>query len=66
MDNYPEVRDVHDVHIWQISQRFNCLTAHLTIAPEAIAAYPDLVTRLNDDLRQEFDIGHTNFQPEWG
>lgn len=65
MEKYPQVRDVHDVHIWQISQRFNCLTAHLTISPDDIATYPALVARLNEDLREAFDIGHTNFQPEW-
>jgi cobalt-zinc-cadmium efflux system protein len=63
--NYPEIRDVHDIHIWQISQRFNCLTAHLTLRPEDIANYPKLVKLLADDLRDHFDIGHTNFQPEW-
>ncbi len=63
--NYPEVVDVHDVHVWQISQRFYCLTAHLHIQPDAIFGYPRLVDRLNADLREHFGIGHTNFQPEW-
>jgi cobalt-zinc-cadmium efflux system protein len=65
IEHYPQVRDVHDVHIWQISQRFNCLTAHLTVARQDIDAYPELVAKLNADLRENFDIGHTNFQPEW-
>jgi cobalt-zinc-cadmium efflux system protein len=65
LQHYPEVVDVHDVHVWQISQRFNCLTAHLHIHPDAIFGYPALVDRLNEDLREQFGIGHTNFQPEW-
>jgi len=65
LSNYPEIVDLHDVHVWQISQRFNCLTAHLHIHPDAIFGYPDLVDRLNADLREHFEIGHTNFQPEW-
>ena len=65
LDNYPEIVNLHDVHVWQISQRFNCLTAHLHIHPDAIFGYPDLVDRLNADLREHFEIGHTNFQPEW-
>ena len=62
---FPDVEDIHDVHIWQISQRFNCLTAHVRIKPEAVADYSALVLRINASLREKFDIGHTNFQPEW-
>ena len=63
---FPEVLDIHDVHIWQISQRFNCLTAHVRIRPDAVADYTALVARINQSLRDRFEIGHTNFQPEWG
>jgi len=65
LQNYPGIIDVHDIHVWQISQRFNCLTAHLLIQPDAISGYPDLIERLSADLRAHFEIGHTNFQPEW-
>ena len=64
--DFPEVLDIHDVHIWQISQRFNCLTAHVRIQPEAVADYTALVARINVSLREKYEIGHTNFQPEWG
>ena len=62
---FPDVVDIHDVHIWQISQRFNCLTAHVRIKPEAVGDYSALVLRINSSLREQFDIGHTNLQPEW-
>ena len=65
LHEFPDVEDIHDVHIWQISQRFNCLTAHVRIKPEAVADYSALVLRINASLREKFDIGHTNFQPEW-
>ncbi len=65
LHDFPEVLDIHDVHIWQISQRFNCLTAHLRIQPEAVAEYTALVARINLSLRDKYEIGHTNFQPEW-
>ena len=66
LHDFPEVLDIHDVHIWQISQRFNCLTAHVRIEPTAVAEYSALVARINESLREKFEIGHTNFQPEWG
>ena len=65
LHHFPEVLDIHDVHIWQISQRFNCLTAHVRIKPEAVAGYTALVERINLSLRDKFEIGHTNLQPEW-
>ena len=65
LHEFSDVLDIHDVHIWQISQRFNCLTAHVRIKPEAVADYSALVLRINASLREKFDIGHTNFQPEW-
>ncbi len=65
LHDFPEVLDIHDVHIWQISQRFNCLTAHVRITPEAVAGYTALVARINSSLRDKYEIGHTNFQPEW-
>ncbi len=65
LHDFPEVLDIHDVHIWQISQRFNCLTAHVRIQPEAVAGYTALVARINSSLREKYEIGHTNFQPEW-
>ncbi|MEO8384353.1 MAG: cation diffusion facilitator family transporter [Betaproteobacteria bacterium] len=65
LHEFPDVLDIHDVHIWQISQRFNCLTAHVRIKPEAVGDYTALVLRINTSLREKFDIGHTNLQPEW-
>ncbi|MBL0123315.1 MAG: cation transporter [Betaproteobacteria bacterium] len=66
LHHFPEVLDIHDVHIWQISQRFNCLTAHVRVKPDAVTDYTALVARINQSLRDKFEIGHTNFQPEWG
>lgn len=66
LHHFPDVLDIHDVHVWQISQRFNCLTAHVRIKPDAVADYNALVARINQSLRDKFDIGHTNLQPEWG
>jgi cobalt-zinc-cadmium efflux system protein len=62
---FPEVLDFHDVHVWQISQRFNCLTAHLQIAPEGASQGPQLIARVAEELREEFGIGHSTLQLEW-
>lgn len=62
---FPEIVDFHDVHVWQISQRFNCLTAHMQIAPEHAQNGPQLIARVSEDLREVFGIGHSTLQLEW-
>jgi len=62
---FPEVVDFHDIHVWQISQRFNCLTAHMQIARESAPEGPALIARVSADLREQFGIGHSTLQLEW-
>ncbi len=62
---YPEVVDLHDLHVWQISQRFNCLTAHVLVAREYSQEGQALIGRISHDLKHEFGIGHTTLQLEW-
>lgn len=62
---FPEVVDLHDVHVWQIAEHFNCLTAHVTIRADSVTGYTALVQRINASLKQNFEIGHTNLQPEF-
>ncbi|MBL8512789.1 MAG: cation transporter, partial [Betaproteobacteria bacterium] len=61
---FPDVIDLHDVHVWQIAERFNCLTAHVTVKPEAMAQYTELVVRISASLKTHFEIGHATLQPE--
>lgn len=62
---YPEVVDLHDLHVWQISQRFNCLTAHVLVSREYSQQGQALISRISHDLKHEFGIGHTTLQLEW-
>ena len=55
------VRDIHDLHIWAMSTTQIALTAHL-IMPQG---YDDtFIPKLQEELKQKFDIGHTTFQIE--
>ncbi|MBL8516868.1 MAG: cation transporter [Betaproteobacteria bacterium] len=62
---FPEVVDLHDLHVWQISQRFNCLTAHVLVSREYSQQGQALIGRISHDLKHEFGIGHTTLQLEW-
>lgn len=63
--NFPEVEDFHDVHVWQISQRFNCLTAHVQVHREYSQDGPAVIARVAQSLKDKFGIGHTTLQLEW-
>ncbi len=58
----PNVRDLHDLHIWPMGTTEIALTAHLVMdepPPE-----PDFLKRIADTLRARFGIAHTTLQVE--
>lgn len=58
----PEVRDVHDLHIWHISSGQVALSAHLRI--ERLERWPLLLAQARRVLHQRFGIEHVTLQPE--
>ncbi len=60
----PEVRDVHDLHIWPLSTTSTALTVHLVTDRAEI---DDAQTkRVASGLRERFGIGHATVQFERG
>lgn len=60
----PDVRALHDLHIWAISTTDTALTAHLVMAP-----LPDSDRFLNElvvQLHEQFNIDHATIQLERG
>lgn len=62
---YEELKDVHDIHIWEVTHRMYFMSAHIVINCEDKECYHDLVCKINHDLEHEFKIGHVTLQPEW-
>lgn len=61
----PEVVDVHDVHIWEITSQMYSMTAHLVFRDEfTVSECAAVFQRLNRPLREKFRISHINFSPE--
>lgn len=57
------VIEVADLHVWRIAGGRIALSAHLLIAHPA--AWPSLLTRLNQRLKDRYHIEHTTLQPAW-
>jgi cobalt-zinc-cadmium efflux system protein len=58
----PEVKAVHDLHIWALSTSEIALTAHL-VKPDP-AGDDDFLAHTADALKQRFNIDHTTLQLE--
>lgn len=62
---HDEVIELHDVHIWEITQDMLNMTAHVKINRSSLDGYEELLQTLNSELKQKYKIVHTTFQLEW-
>lgn len=62
--SYPEITDVHHLHIWAMSTTQVALTAHLVKSDGVIDNA--LLQRIEHDLEHEFKIEHATLQLESG
>jgi cobalt-zinc-cadmium efflux system protein len=56
----PGVREVHDLHVWEITSGFPALSAHVLVGTENDCH--STRRRLEALLHDQFDIGHTTLQ----
>lgn len=64
MNEFEEVCDIHDLHVWAMSTSETALTAHLEV-PATVDSYR-LLKALEQRLRERFGIEHTTLQIEAG
>ena len=58
----PEIREIHDMHIWVITSNMYSLTAHIALDPAAAAEARGILARINRLLDEKYDIEHTTIQ----
>jgi cobalt-zinc-cadmium efflux system protein len=58
----PGVADVHDLHVWTISEGFDSLTVHVVIARGFHGT--DVASAVGNHLRDKLGIDHSTVQPE--
>lgn len=63
---YPGVREVHDVHVWQLTRGAPVFTAHVVVEQELFTdgRVSQLLTDLQGCLSEHFDVEHSTFQIE--
>ncbi|MCT7555615.1 cation diffusion facilitator family transporter [Aliarcobacter butzleri] len=60
-----KVLELHDVHIWEITQDMYNMTAHVKIDKKYLDDYEEILHKINRNLKEKFKIVHTTFQFEW-
>jgi cobalt-zinc-cadmium efflux system protein len=58
----PGVAGVHDLHVWRISERFDTLTAHVTLDRGSHGT--DVCRSVAERLKTQYGLGHVTIQPE--
>ncbi|MBI5115174.1 cation transporter [Candidatus Poribacteria bacterium] len=62
----PEVSDVHDIHIWEITSQMYSMTAHLVFRDDcSLSECAKVFHRLSGPLLHKFQISHVNLSPEY-
>lgn len=64
IEGVPEVLDAHDLHVWEITSGYVCMTAHLVVQDVPVSetgAIHDAVSKLVHD---RFRVGHVTLQLE--
>jgi cobalt-zinc-cadmium efflux system protein len=62
---HSDIIDIHDIHIWEITQDMYNMTAHILISKENSQEYNEILIRVNKSLEKEFSIVHSTLQFEF-
>ena len=60
-----KILELHDIHIWEITQDMYNMTAHIKIDKKDLENYEEILHQINQNLKEKFKIVHTTFQFEW-
>jgi cobalt-zinc-cadmium efflux system protein len=59
---FPEIHEVHHLHVWNINSQNIVLTAHLVVDTHAFGG--ELLNRVQRELKQSFGLSHVTLQLE--
>jgi cobalt-zinc-cadmium efflux system protein len=66
MSKVSGVSQVHDLHVWTVAPGYIALSAHVTIADQALSQTAEIMSALKETLHVSFEIHHTTIQFECG
>jgi Co/Zn/Cd efflux system component len=66
MQTVNAMQDVHDLHVRSITSGIYATSAHVRTANLPLSECAPILSRLETILREEYHVGHTTFQFEYG
>lgn len=63
-ETHPIIIDIHDIHIWEITQDMYNMTAHILIDKKDIEDYETILNDINCSLEKKYSIAHSTLQFE--
>lgn len=65
ISKFPEIKNVHHMHIWQLNEQETHLEAHLDFYEDVtLSEFDAVLTKVEEVLYNEFGINHVTIQPE--
>ncbi|MDY0327802.1 MAG: cation diffusion facilitator family transporter [Arcobacteraceae bacterium] len=64
LKEFPYIKDIHDIHCWEISHNYYYLTCHIVLDKIDEDLYNQTIIDVSKFLEHRFGIGHTTIQVE--
>lgn len=64
MQVFPEIKNVHDPHLWEITSQFVCLSAHIVLDDMKLSETHGIRSKVTECLLRQFGIRHVVLQLE--
>jgi len=64
-EQHEEIINLHDIHIWEITQDMYNMTARVSINKSSLSNYEEILKSINSKLEYKYKITHATFQFEW-
>ncbi len=63
---FPEIKNVHHIHIWQLNEQEVHLEAHMEFYENiTLSGFIEILDKVEEVLYHDFGINHVNIQPEY-
>jgi cobalt-zinc-cadmium efflux system protein len=60
------IKDMHDLHVWEITTDMYCMTAHILIEDMSVSSTEELLLKIQQYLERQYNIIHPIIQFETG
>jgi len=60
------VKEVHDLHVWQITSLMSSMTAHVVVGDVTVEKTEEILKKAMEEMHKRFAIGHVALQFETG